>query len=319
MHPVPNRRSPRALSHSMPFRRAAPLIFVAVTALTACDATEEPLAPLVEPAPPSFAYNGYTTKPFGAPMGDLNGVYIYSNSSVGGNQQPNNWKGVYTGERWQCVEFARRYELIKHNITLPPLGINGGAFLFWDNKDMNKLLRRVSNGAVELPQMGDVIVLSGGSFGGHVGVVKSATSKTVMVAQQNTPTPIQGYEVTTSTLGGQTRYTVKSALGNHQVAGWFTRKTPPILVPAIKAISPSSPRVTTTEQTIQLTTSGIAEGVTMTLYDPRNNPIRFQSGNLKLTSAGLSFKVAFYMTGKWTVRLTQGGLTSTTFSFTVRK
>lgn len=55
---------------------------------------------------------------FGDKIGSFNGVDAYSNQLGKTNSlDPNYYNGIYTGQKWQCVEFARRYLIMKKGIT----------------------------------------------------------------------------------------------------------------------------------------------------------------------------------------------------------
>ena len=59
---------------------------------------------------------------FGDKIGSFNGVDAYSNQLGKTNSLDSNYyNGIYTGQKWQCVEFARRYLIIKEGITFTQL------------------------------------------------------------------------------------------------------------------------------------------------------------------------------------------------------
>lgn len=55
----------------------------------------------------------------------MNGWYedvpSYSTNSRGSNYIETMYGVIYTGVRWQCVEFIRRYLIIRHGITFQPI------------------------------------------------------------------------------------------------------------------------------------------------------------------------------------------------------
>ena len=55
---------------------------------------------------------------YGELIGTFNGINAYSNQQglLDKNEQ-NYYNGIYTGIKWQCVEYARRYLILNHNIT----------------------------------------------------------------------------------------------------------------------------------------------------------------------------------------------------------
>jgi glutathionylspermidine amidase/synthetase len=66
-----------------------------------------------------FYYYFYTSvKKFGTIIGTHNGVSAYSNQKGQTNCSDSNYfNGVYTGVKWQCVEYVRRYLQTTHGIT----------------------------------------------------------------------------------------------------------------------------------------------------------------------------------------------------------
>lgn len=143
--------------------------------------TDSPLEAPVRstPAEPRFAvaYNSY--------LGDADGVAVYSNGSTGyfSNVQytVSNYTGssYSTGYKWQCVEFVVRYYWLKYNLRIR----GGNANTFFRDAEI-KGLNRYENGGVVAPQVGDILVSEGGSYG-HVAVVRAVGSDHVVVAQQN--------------------------------------------------------------------------------------------------------------------------------------
>lgn len=53
---------------------------------------------------------------YGEPLGSYNNVISYSNNS-NNNLEENYIKNNYCGIKWQCVEYVRRYLILKHSIT----------------------------------------------------------------------------------------------------------------------------------------------------------------------------------------------------------
>jgi hypothetical protein len=55
---------------------------------------------------------------FGNKIGTFHGVTAYSNQRHETKcKDANYYNGIYTGIKWQCVEFVRRYLIIKHGVT----------------------------------------------------------------------------------------------------------------------------------------------------------------------------------------------------------
>ena len=51
-------------------------------------------------------------------IGTSNGVVAYQNVSI---QKDYYFFGFYTGLTWECVEYARRYLILRYHITFPPI------------------------------------------------------------------------------------------------------------------------------------------------------------------------------------------------------
>ncbi len=106
--------------------------------------------------------------------------------------EPNYLDEVYTGIKWQCVEYARRWLLNEQGIVFGDVDI---AADIWDIADVNnphsnQTIKFVSvvNGAVTLPQRGDLLIYGKEYLGtGHVSVVVSIDDErhTIQVAEQN--------------------------------------------------------------------------------------------------------------------------------------
>ena len=114
-------------------------------------------------------------------------VRVYSNcnppSSPSNNYLPN---GLYTGMKWQCVEYVRRFYDLTYGIDLSIF--RGDAKLWYDNYTALRLAR-FPNGGPMPPQVGDVLA----SNANHIAVLTSPASGlqfdgrtySVSVAQQN--------------------------------------------------------------------------------------------------------------------------------------
>jgi len=126
---------------------------------------------------------------FGEKIGTFKGVDAYSNQRGKTNSlDPNYYNGIYTGQKWQCVEFARRYLIMKEGITFSDVDsafeIPKAQF-----KTLNGVLIKMSN---DLKQ-GSLIVWPKGyekgyekiSPDGHVAVVSFITPFGVTVVEQN--------------------------------------------------------------------------------------------------------------------------------------
>jgi len=129
-------------------------------------------------------------KPFGTPLGSVNGVTAYSSYSPPGPDAPNLMKNMFTGLKWQCVEFARRYLIVRHGITFQD--VENAYDLF----SVQQFLRVESNepvsaythmnGAAKAPAVDSLLIYSQEWHGtGHVAVITQVTDHTIVVAEQN--------------------------------------------------------------------------------------------------------------------------------------
>jgi glutathionylspermidine amidase/synthetase len=106
--------------------------------------------------------------------------------------EPNHLEDIYTGIKWQCVEYARRWLLNEQGVVFGDVDI---AADIWEIADVNNphsnqsfKFDSIVNGAVALPQRGDLLIYGKEYLGtGHVAVVVSIDEKrnTIQVAEQN--------------------------------------------------------------------------------------------------------------------------------------
>ena len=118
-------------------------------------------------------------QPYGTILGSSpRGVNAYSNcQSKCVNYKPNRFNDVYTGIKWQCVEYARRWLLKNKNAVY---GDVETAADIWDKVDHlthittnNKIpLESRLNGSIHSPQVGDLLIYARAFYDtGHVAVV----------------------------------------------------------------------------------------------------------------------------------------------------
>ena len=127
-------------------------------------------------------------------VGVWNGVSIYSNNdysnnhnndNLNNNSNSNYYNGIYTGIKWQCVEFARRYLIVTHGITFSDVTsafqIPDAKFTTLDGKQNIEVRNDL--------QVGSLIVwpkyYMANSVDGHVAVVSSITPNGITVVEQN--------------------------------------------------------------------------------------------------------------------------------------
>ena len=122
------------------------------------------------------------------------GVEAYSNCNPSCViYEPNYWEGTYTGIKWQCVEYARRWLLFNRGVVYGDVDI---AADIWNNIDhltevaTNKIIPLESylNGSRKPPQVGDLLVYAKAFHNtGHVAVVIEVDIKggVINVGEQN--------------------------------------------------------------------------------------------------------------------------------------
>ncbi len=133
--------------------------------------------------------------PYGQVLGVAPGdVPAYSNCKSGCVVlDPNRVRGTYTGIKWQCVEFARRWLLRNRGVVYGDVDY---AIDIWNKIDHYTRVadgkaipvKAYENGASSPPQIGDLLIYAKALFGtGHVAVVIATgpAEGTLEVAEQN--------------------------------------------------------------------------------------------------------------------------------------
>ena len=133
--------------------------------------------------------------PYGTLLGESpRGIKAYSNCQSGCVIfEPNRWNGTYTGIKWQCVEYARRWLLINTGTVFGDVDI---AADIWDRIDkltdvktkQSVPLESHLNGSIQAPEVGDLLIYAQAFNGtGHVAVVTGVDIKNGMleVSEQN--------------------------------------------------------------------------------------------------------------------------------------
>ncbi|MEJ2345586.1 MAG: CHAP domain-containing protein [Gammaproteobacteria bacterium] len=142
---------------------------------------------------PAACRTGCVT-PFGAVLGVVDGLPAYSNCSAQCvDPEPVKTNGVYTGIKWQCVEFARRW-LLRHDGAV--FGDVDVAADIWNKIDHLErvddkgsiALQNHPNGSARPPSAGDLLIYARAYLGtGHVAVVTAVNlpAHEIEVAEQN--------------------------------------------------------------------------------------------------------------------------------------
>jgi hypothetical protein len=122
---------------------------------------------------------------FGDIIGTFEGVEVYSNQRGETNSSDKNYyNGLYTGHKWQCVEFVRRYLIIKHGVTFSEVD---SAF-----EIPNAQFTTLNGQPIQMKndlKIGSIIVwpkdYEKKFIYGHVAIVSSVTPSGIKVVEQN--------------------------------------------------------------------------------------------------------------------------------------
>ena len=113
----------------------------------------------------------------------------YTGSYRGGRHRVH---GVFTGYQWQCVEFARRWLLMRKSCTF--MDIPCACNIWTDVPHIERItdgqrfrLRCVPNGSTEPPKKDALLIYSRNQKMpyGHVAIITDVTSDHVQIAEQN--------------------------------------------------------------------------------------------------------------------------------------
>jgi hypothetical protein len=132
-------------------------------------------------------------QPFGTVLGTFKGVEGFSNGKVGRDPGRNYLGEVFTGYKYQCVEFARRWMVQVKGLTFESIGC---AFQIWDldfvlnvNNGERSPLIGIANGSCVPPVPDALLIYEKGPEmpAGHVAVITDVDLEQgwVRVAEQN--------------------------------------------------------------------------------------------------------------------------------------
>jgi len=140
---------------------------------------------------------------FGSVTGKNNGVEAYLNCDVcfngfsRSNYLPTEKTGlnkeIYSGSKWQCVEYARRWLYFNNNCIFGSVGVATSIFELDFVEDLksntNRKFISYKNGCSTPPQFGDLIIFprDGGAWFGHVAVITNVNLENnyYEIAEQN--------------------------------------------------------------------------------------------------------------------------------------
>lgn len=126
----------------------------------------------------------------GRALDSYRGVPVYDNGllffrSYGRHYSPD---GYYYGQKWQCVEFIKRFYYEAKHHKMPD--VMGHAKSFFDAAipdgalNARRGLVQYRNGSTEKPRRDDLLVFNDTKFG-HVGIVTDVGKDSIEIVQQN--------------------------------------------------------------------------------------------------------------------------------------
>ena len=130
---------------------------------------------------------------FGIPLGNYKGVVGYSNGKVGWSANQNHVNGHFTGYKYQCVEYARRWMIQAKSLTFDSIDC---ANEIWHLNHVSNVETRerspfisVPNGSTSPPAPDALLIFDRGPQvpWGHVAVITevSIPRKYIRIADQN--------------------------------------------------------------------------------------------------------------------------------------
>ena len=130
-------------------------------------------------------------------LGKTFGVYAYKNKNKNNPREKNFAKNVYTGLKWECVEFVRRFLIVKKNISFNDtdyayqLWYNFNKNMFFSNENKFMVIKVPLSGFMYNSfKTGDILVWDSSNDSGipygHMAIVVSRVSNThYKIAEQN--------------------------------------------------------------------------------------------------------------------------------------
>lgn len=127
----------------------------------------------------------------GTAIESQDGVAVYDNGPIFSVSHGRHFAGdgTYFGQKWQCVEFIKRY-LYQARGHVMPDGM-GHAISFFDPEtpqgalNQKRGMLQFRQGGFEPPRKGDLIVFAGAAGYGHVAIVAEVGANFVEIVQQN--------------------------------------------------------------------------------------------------------------------------------------
>jgi surface antigen len=139
-----------------------------------------------------WKFNFSSNPTVGQAIDSLNGVYVFYNGDVSNVTGRNMTRDGYNlGQKYQCVEFVKRYYFEHLNHKMPDS--YGHAKDFYDKTlldgQRNKVrgLSQYSNPSITKPKVNDLIIFAGTTFNkyGHVAIISKVAMAEIEIIQQN--------------------------------------------------------------------------------------------------------------------------------------
>lgn len=168
----------------------------------------------------SLAPRSFAATSFGTYLGQFNTVSAFSNGSVNYYSSISNFMadGFYTGIKWQCVEYVRRYYYTIFNTRLSN-SVAGDAGTWFSNASGLGLTAYQNGQSTSAPQVGDILCSTT-----HIAIIKRISGNKIYTAQQNVSQDSSDVDkqLTLSVSGG--KYTLSGGYGTLQ--GWLRKQVP---------------------------------------------------------------------------------------------
>ncbi|PKM76858.1 MAG: CHAP domain-containing protein [Firmicutes bacterium HGW-Firmicutes-15] len=126
----------------------------------------------------------------GQEIDSFKGVPVYYNGTKYDQSHGQNYSsdGYYYGNKWQCVEYVKRYYFQVKDHRMPD--VMGNAKDFYDPRtpqgklNQRRGLVQYRNGGGVKPQVDDLVVFTDSKYG-HVAIITDVTENSVEIIQQN--------------------------------------------------------------------------------------------------------------------------------------
>jgi surface antigen len=164
----------------------------------------------------------WNSRKVGTVLDSYRGVPVYDNGLLFFHSYGKNYDkdGYYFGQKWQCVEFIKRFYYEAEHHKMPD--VMGNAKSFFDEKlsdgalNQRRGLVQYQNGSTNKPLPDDLIVFTDTHFG-HVAIVTTVSENSLEVIQQNI---LSGPRRTFSLISSNGHYFVTSP---RVPAGWLRK------------------------------------------------------------------------------------------------